>query len=161
MKEKGFTLIELLVVMAIMAILASAAMPLSRMTVKRSREIELRANLRTLRTAIDEFKADCENKKLSTFEGYCKTEQNNYPESLEQLTEPLKMSGAVDKTRKYLRRVPRDPMTELDSPDNPNNWGLRSYSDEPDSTQWGGGNVFDVYSKSEKTALDGSKYSTW
>jgi general secretion pathway protein G len=161
MREKGFTLIELLVVIAIMAILASAAMPLSRMTVKRAREIELRANLRTLRTAIDEFKADCESKKLSTFEGYCKTEQNNYPESLEQLTEPLKMSGALNKTRKYLRRIPRDPMTELDSPGNPNNWGLRSYSDDPDSTQWGGGDVFDVYSKNDKTALDGSKYSTW
>ena len=161
MREQGFTLIELLVVIAIMAILASAAMPLSRMTVKRAREIELRASLRTLRTAIDEFKADCENKKLSTFEGYCKVEQNNYPESLEQLTEPLKMSGAVDKTRKYLRRVPRDPMTDVDTPGNPNNWGLRSYSDEPDSTQWGGGDVFDVYSKSDKTALDGSKYSTW
>ncbi len=161
MREKGFTLIELLVVIAIMAILASAAMPLSRMTVKRAREIELRANLRTLRTAIDAFKDDCENKKLSTFEGYCKTEQNNYPDSLEQLTEPLKMSGAVDKTRKYLRRIPRDPMTELDSPGNPNNWGLRSYSDDPDSTQWGGDDVFDVYSKSDKTALDGSKYSTW
>ena len=71
------------------------------------------------------------------------------------------MSGALNKTRKYLRRVPRDPMAELDSPGNPNNWGLRSYSDEPDSTQWGGGNVFDVYSKSDKTALDGSKYNTW
>lgn len=161
MREKGFTLIELLVVITIMAILASAAMPLSRMTVKRAREIELRSNLRALRTAIDEFKSDCENKKLSTFEGYCKAEQNNYPESLEQLTEPLKMSGALNKTRKYLRRVPRDPMSDLDSSSNPNNWGLRSYSDEPDSTQWGGGDVFDVYSKSDKTALDGSKYNTW
>ncbi len=161
MKEKAFTLIELLVVIAIMAILASAAMPLSRMTVKRAREIELRNNLRILRTAIDEFKADCENKKLSPVEGYCKTEQNNYPESLEQLTEPLKMSDAPDKTRKYLRRIPRDPMTELDSSGNPNNWRLRSYSDEPDSADWGGGNVFDVYSKSDKTALDGSKYNTW
>jgi len=161
MKGKGFTLIELLVVITIMAILASAAMPLSRMTVKRAKEIELRSNLRTLRTAIDEFKSDCENKKLSTIDGYCKTEQNNYPESLEQLTEPLNMSGTLNKTRKYLRRLPRDPMTELDSPGNPNNWGLRSYGDEPDSTQWGGGNVFDVYSKSDKTALDGSKYNTW
>lgn len=161
MRGKGFTLIELLVVITIMAILASAAMPLSRMTVKRAKEIELRSNLRTLRTAIDEFKSDCENKKLSTIDGYCKTEQNNYPESLEQLTEPLNMSGTLNKTRKYLRRLPRDPMTELDSPGNPNNWGLRSYGDEPDSTQWGGGNVFDVYSKSDKTALDGSKYNTW
>jgi general secretion pathway protein G len=77
------------------------------------------------------------------------------------LTEPLKLTGAVDKTKKYLRRVPRDPMTALDSPGNPNNWGLRSYGDPPDSTQWGGGNVFDVYSKSEAVSLDGSKYTTW
>jgi general secretion pathway protein G len=159
--QKGVTLIELLVVIAIMAILASAAMPLSRMTVKRAKEIELRGDLRILRKAIDDFKADCENKKLSTIEGYCKADQNNYPESLEQLTQPLKLAGAEDKTKKYLRRIPRDPMTELDSAGNPNNWGLRSYEDEPDSTQWGGGDVFDVYSKSDKTALDGSKYSTW
>jgi general secretion pathway protein G len=157
----GITLIELLVVIAIVGILATAAMPLSRMTVKRTKEIELHANLRVLRKAIDEFKADCENKKLSAIEGYCKTERNNYPESLEQLTEPLKMSGAVDKTRKYLRRIPRDPMTDLDSPGKTNNWGLRSYSDAPDSTQWGGDNVYDVYSKSDKEALDGSRYSTW
>src|SRR5512143_4327271 len=160
-RRKGITLVELLVVISIVAVLATAAMPLSRMTMQRTKEIELRQNLRVLRTAIDEFKKDCENKKLSSLEGYCKSDQNNYPESLEQLTEPLKMSGAVDKTIKYLRRIPRDPMTELESPDNPNNWGLRSYSDPPDSTSWGGGNVYDVYSRSDKTALDGSKYSTW
>jgi len=159
--SRGITLIELLVVISIVAILATAALPLSRMTMMRTKEIELRSNIRTLRTAIDAFKNDCENKKLSTVEGYCKSDQNNYPESLEQLTEPLKMSGAVDKTIKYLRRIPRDPMTELDSPGNPNNWGLRSYSDSPDSTSWGGGNVYDVYSKSDKTGLDGSMYSTW
>jgi len=160
-RRDGITLIELLVVIAIVGILAAAAMPLSRMTVTRAKEIELRRNLRVLRTAIDDFKKDCDGKKLSTIEGYCKSEQNNYPKTLEQLTEPLKLSGAVDKTKKYLRRVPRDPMTPLESPDNPNNWGLRSYSDEPDSSQWGEGNVFDVYSKSEAVSLEGSKYNTW
>jgi general secretion pathway protein G len=159
--RKGFTLIEVLVVIAIISILAAAAMPLSRMTVKRAKETELRQNLRTLRSAIDAFKADCEANKLSKVDGYCTTERNNYPETLEVLTEPLKLAGAVDKTKKYLRRIPRDPMTPLDSADNPNNWGLRSYADEPDSTQWGGGNVFDVYSKSEAVALDGSQYITW
>jgi general secretion pathway protein G len=165
-KENGFTLIELLVVIAIVSILAAAAMPLSRMTVKRVKEMELRQNLRILRTAIDEFRRDCApagttatTTKLS--QDYCKADQNYYPESLEQLTEPLKLAGALDKTKKYLRRIPRDPMMTLDSPDNPNNWGLRSYGDEPDSSQWGGGNVFDVYSKSDTVALDGSKYSTW
>lgn len=159
--QKGITLIELLVVIAILGILATAAMPLGRMTVQRAKELELRRNLRILRTAIDEFKNDCVNKKLSVLEGYCKSEQDNYPETLEQLTEPLKLAGAVDKTIKYLRRVPRDPMTPLESPDKPNNWGLRSYSDPPDSTQWGEGNVYDIFSKSEAISLDGSKYNTW
>jgi len=159
--NKGITLIELLVVIAIVGILASAAMPFSRMAVQRTKEIELRGDLRMLRTAIDEFKRDCDNKKLSTLEGYCKPEQYNYPESLEQLTEPLKLAGASDTIKKYIRRLPRDPMSALESPDKTNNWGLRSYGDPPDSTDWGGGNVFDVYSKSEKVALDGSKYNTW
>ena len=88
--QKGITLIELLVVIAIVGILASAAMPFSRMAVQRTKEIELRGDLRLLRTAIDEFKKDCELKRLSTLEGYCKPEQYNYPETLEQLTEPLK-----------------------------------------------------------------------
>jgi general secretion pathway protein G len=160
-RQTGVTLIELLVVIAIMSILAVAAMPLSRMTVKRAREIELRGSLRTLRSAIDSFKRDCDAKLLSTVEGYCKTDQNNYPESLDQLTMPLKLNGPLDKTKKYLRRIPRDPMTDLDSPDNSNNWGMRSYEDSADSSQWGGGNVFDVFSKSERVALDGSKYNTW
>lgn len=153
------TLIELLVVISIMGILASAAMPLSRATLKRTREIELRSALRTLRAAIDAFHKDCLEKKLST--DYCKSEQDYYPESLEQLTQPLKLAGAVDKTRKYLRRVPRDPMRDATSSDTSDIWGLRSYGDAPDSTSWGGGNVFDVYSKSDRLALDATPYSTW
>jgi general secretion pathway protein G len=159
---RGVTFIELLVVIVIVGILASAAMPLSRMTVKRTREMELRSDLRTLRTAIDAFRKDClpgGPVKLSS--DYCKADQDYYPESLELLTQPLKLANAVDKTKKYLRRIPRDPMMPLSSPDNPNNWGLRSYKDEPDSTSWGGDNVFDVYSQSEAIALDGSKYNTW
>ncbi len=174
---EGLTLIELLVVIAILAILASAAMPLSRMTVKRAKEMELRNNLRIIRTAIDAFHADCVpaavpgtapgaapasgpgQGKLSS--DYCKSDQDYYPESLELLTQPLKLAGSVDKTKKYLRQIPRDPMMPLDTPGNSNNWGLRSYQDEPDSTQWGGDDVFDVYSKSDAVALDGSKYSTW
>jgi general secretion pathway protein G len=159
--QKGITLIELLVVIAIVGILAAAAMPLSRMTVKRVKEIELRSSLRTLRTAIDAFKKDCTEKKLSSMEGYCKSDQDYYPETLEQLTEPLKLTGAIDKTKKYLRRIPRDPMTALEEPDDPNNWGLRSYRDEPDSDQWSGDNVYDIYSKSEAISIDGSKYNTW
>jgi general secretion pathway protein G len=162
MKAKGFTLIEILVVIAIISILAAAVMPLTRMTVKRAKEMELRNNLRVLRSAIDAFKKDCDEKKLSSVEGYCNSsDRNNYPESLEKLIELLKLSGAVDKTKRYLRRIPRDPLMPLDSPENPNNWGLRSYGDEPDSRSWGGDNVYDVYSKSEAVSLDGSKYNTW
>jgi general secretion pathway protein G len=161
-QQQGLTLIELLVVIAIVGILAAAAMPLSRMTVKRTREIELRGNLRVLRTAIDAFRRDClpgGPVKLSS--DYCKADEDYYPESLELLTQPLKLAGAVDKTKKYLRRIPKDPMMPSESPDEPNNWGLRSYRDEPDSQDWGGGNVFDVYSKSDAVAIDGSSYSTW
>ena len=159
--QKGVTLIEMLVVVAIVGILASALMPLSRMTVKRTKEIVLRSNLRVLRKAIDDFKWDCDNKKLSTLDAYCQSDQNNYPATLELLTEPVKMAGAVDKTKKYLRRIPRDTMMPPESPDSRTTWGLRSYSDPPDSTEWGGGNVYDVYSKSDGISLDGSKYNTW
>ncbi len=161
MDKRGLTLIEMLVVIAIVSILAAAVMPLSRMTVKRVKEIELRSGLRTIRSAIDAFRKDCEPtaKKLST--DYCKADQDYYPESLEQLTQPLKLAGTGDKTRKYLRRIPRDPMMTSSYDGDANGWGLRSYSDPPDSTQWGGGNVYDVYSKSEAVALDGTKYSTW
>jgi len=161
MDKRGLTLVEMLVVIAIVSILAAAVMPLSRMTVKRVKEIELRSGLRTIRSAIDAFRKDCEPtaKKLST--DYCKADQDYYPESLEQLTQPLKVAGPGDKTRKYLRRIPRDPMMPSDYDGDANGWGLRSYSDAPDSTQWGGGNVYDVYSKSEAVALDGTKYSTW
>ena len=113
--QKGITLIELLVVIAIVGILASAAMPFSRVAVQRTKEIELRGNLRLLRTAIDEFKKDCDLKKLSQLEGYCKPEQYNYPETLEQLTEPLKLTGAASTVKRYLRRIPRDPMTTLEA----------------------------------------------
>jgi general secretion pathway protein G len=161
MDKRGLTLVEMLVVIAIVSILAAAVMPLSRMTVKRVKEIELRSGLRTIRSAIDAFRKDCEPtaKKLST--DYCKADQDYYPESLEQLTQPLKLAGPGDKTRKYLRRIPRDPMMTSSYGGDANGWGLRSYSDAPDSTQWGGGNVYDVYSKSEAVALDGTKYSTW
>ena len=160
-RRSGLTLIELIVVIAIVGILAGAVMPLSRMTVKRVKEAELRSSLRVLRKAIDDFKTDCDAKKLSTLEGYCKTDLGNYPENLDRLIEPIKMAGATDMTKKYLRRIPRDPMTPLDSSDNTNNWGMRSSFDDPDSTQWGGENVFDVYSKSDGIALDDSRYSTW
>jgi len=151
----------MLVVIVIISILAAAVMPLSRMTVRRVKETELRSALRTLRAAIDAFRKDCEPvaKKLST--DYCKTDQDYYPESLEQLIQPLKLAGVGEKTKKYLRRIPRDPMMPPDYDGDANGWGLRSFSDPPDSTQWGRGNVFDVYSKSDGVSSDGTKYNTW
>ncbi len=157
LEYRGLTLIELLVVIAIISILATAVMPLSRMTMVRMKETELRSGLRVLRSAIDAFNKDCVTKKLSS--DYCS--KDGYPESLELLTEPLNLAGAVDKTKKYLRRIPRDPFTPLEASDNLNNWGLRSYSDPPDSSQWGGENVYDMYSKNEGESLDGTKYSSW
>jgi general secretion pathway protein G len=157
LKDRGLTLIELLVVIAIISILATAVLPLSRMTMIRIKETELRNDLRVMRSVIDAFNKDCVAKKLSS--DYCS--KDGYPESLELLTQPLTLTGTGDKTRKYLRRIPRDPFTPLDAPDKLNNWGLRSYSDAPDSTQWGGENVYDVHSKSESVSLDGTKYSSW
>jgi general secretion pathway protein G len=156
-EDRGLTLIELLVVIAIISILATAVMPLSRMTVKRIKETELRNNLRVIRSVIDAFNRDCIAKRLST--DYCS--KDGYPESLEILAQPLTLAGSGEKTKKYLRRIPRDPFTPFEATDKPNNWGLRSYSDPPDSTQWGGENVYDVYSKSESVSLDGTKYNSW
>jgi len=178
MKEEGITLIELIVVIAIVGILASAVLPLSRMTVRRVQEMELRSSLRVIRTAIDAFHRDCLpatagpalvpvpgraaalTAPLKLSSEYCKADQDYYPESLELLTQPLSLANSADKTRKYLRRIPQDPMTPTVS-DPSGNWGLRSYQDAPDSRDWGGGNVFDVYSKSEAVAIDGTKYNTW
>jgi general secretion pathway protein G len=156
-EDRGITLIELLVVIAIISILATAVMPLSRMTMIRIKETELRSGLRVLRSAIDAFNKDCVAKKLSS--DYCS--KDGYPETLELLSQPLKLAGAGEKTKKYLRRIPRDPFTPLEATDKQDNWGLRSYSDAPDSTQWGGENVYDVYSKSDAVSLDGTKYSSW
>ena len=160
-RRKGMTLIELLVVIAIVSILAAAVMPLSRMTVRRVKETELRSALRTIRTAIDAFNRDCVTTDVKRKLAADNCTKDNWPETLEVLTEPLKLAGTGDKTRKYLRRIPSDPFTTLDAADKPNNWGLRSYNDQPNSTQWGGENVYDVYSKSDGVALDGTKYSTW
>lgn len=148
--SRGVTLIELMVTMVIMGILASAVMPLSRITYKRSKEIELRQNLRIIREAIDEYKRLVDENKISK-----QALASGYPESLELLVTGVQLQGPVPVKQKFLRRIPKDPMTE------DGEWGLRSYSDEPDSDIWGGQDVYDVYSKSEETALDGSLYRDW
>ena len=152
--EEGFTFVELLVVCTILLILAAAVMPLARVTVQRQREAELRRALREVRTAIDKFKDAADAGIIAPSEIQAGSE--NYPPSLETLVNGVtKNNDATGVKLKFLRRVPFDPMTKS------NEWGMRSYSDRPDSTSWGGSNVFDIYTKSDGKALDGSKYKEW
>ena len=172
--QKGFTLIEMIVTFTILAILASVAIPLAKTAVKREKEIELRRNLRVIRDAIDAYKKLADENRIE-FED--KTE--GYPPDLETLVEGVEVSGGEQtvselaggsrrsrtqqtrnrnedtKIMKFLRRIPKDPMT------NSFDWGLRSYQDDQDSENWGGENVYDIYTKSLGIGLDGTKYKEW
>ena len=151
---RGFTFIELLVVTTILLILASAVMPLARVTVQRTREAELRRALREMRTAIDKYKDAVDNGLIGSVD--VKAGSEGYPPDLETLVEGVGVANdATGRKLKFLRRVPIDPITQTAD------WGLRAYADKPDSTTWGGSNVYDVYSKSEGKALDGTKYRDW
>ena len=153
-REGGYTFIELVIVTSILLILASAVMPLAQVTSQRQREAELRRSLRELRTAIDKFKDAADGMQIPPTE--LKAGSENYPPDLATLVEGVNATGdASGRKLKFLRRVPIDPMT------NSAEWGLRSYQDRPDSTSWGGQNVFDVYTTSDGTGLDGTKYSDW
>ena len=150
----GYTFVELLVVAALVSILASAALPLARVTVQRQREIELRRALREMRTAIDHYKDAADGGMIANTE--LKLGNEGYPTDLDVLVEGIRAAGdANDRKLKFLRRVPVDPLMGN------NEWGRRSYQDKPDSKSWGGQNVYDVYSLSEGTALDGTKYRDW
>jgi general secretion pathway protein G len=153
--EAGYTFIELMIVAAILVILASVAIPLIQVTAQRQREVELRRELRQLRDAIDRFKDAVDSGAIAQTE--LKPDNEGYPPDLDTLVEGVPAAGDATgrKIRFGLRRIPIDPMT------NNMDWGLRSYQDKPDSTSWGRQNVFDVYSKSEATALDGTKYKDW
>jgi general secretion pathway protein G len=148
--RRGFTLIELVVTVMIISILVGVATPLVRNSIKREKEFELRAALREIRTAIDKYKDASDRGFIMV-----KLDTEGYPENLQILVDGVQMVGAVDKKLKFLRRIPIDPMT------NSAEWGQRSYQDDPKSNSWGGQNVFDVYTKSEGTALDGTKYKDW
>lgn len=152
MRTKGFTLIEMIIVIVIIAVLAAVAVPMVETSVKREKEIELRRNLRILRTALDDYKLFVEENKIKKDK-----ETYNYPEELEELVEGLeyKDKDGEEKIKKFLRRIPFDPMTNSDE------WGLRSYQDDRDDSSWGGENVWDVYTKSERKALDGTYYKEW
>ncbi len=151
---RGFTFIELLVVTTILLILASAIMPLARVTVQRQREVELRRYLREMRVAIDKFKDAADAGVIGAFD--LKAGAEGYPPDLETLVEGVSKVNDQSGTKlKFLRKIPIDPMTHSAE------WGLRSYQDKPDASAWGGQNVFDVYTKSTGTALDGTKYRDW
>ena len=148
--SRGFTLTELLVVCAVLSILAGVTFPTVKYTRKRMKEIELHAQLREMRAAIDEFKRYSDAGFLPIEFG-----TDGYPKDLETLVEGVDVVGQIDKKARFLRRIPIDPMLGEDK------WGLRSYQDDPDATSWGGENVYDVYSLAEGTGLNGIPYSKW
>ncbi len=147
--ERGFTLAEMVMVAALIALLATIVLPVAKYSVKRQKEAELRLDLRLMRNAIDEYKRLSDQGMIPV-----KVGSEGYPENLEVLVEGVQVVGK-DVKRKFLRRIPRDPMT------GDTEWGLRSYQDEPDSDMWGRQNVYDVYSKSDGTGLNGIKYKDW
>jgi len=146
--EAGMTLLELIIACSILMILSTAAMPLVRITIVRSREAELRRDLREMRNAIDHYKDMADTAAFQT-----EVTSNGYPPDLDTLVKGVVIAG--NKRVRFLRRIPVDPMTGQAD------WGMRSIQDDPDTTSWGGGNVFDVFSKSQGTALDGTKYAEW
>jgi len=145
--EEGVTLIELIIVVTILAVLATAAVPAVKFQVKRTKEKELRRDLWEMRDAIDKYKDVADLGLIQT-----KADSNNYPPDLQTLVDGVDVK---DKKMRFLREIPTDPMTGT------KDWGMRSNQDEPDSDSFGGQNVYDVYTKSQGTALDGSKYNTW
>jgi general secretion pathway protein G len=150
----GYSFVELLVVTTIILILASAVQPLARVTVQRQKEVELRRVLREMRDAIDQFKDAADLGNIPPTE--LKPDSEGYPASLETLVEGVPAANDASGRRlRFLRRVPIDPMTGTTE------WGLRSYQDKPDATRWGGQNVYDVFSTSTGTALNGTQYIEW
>lgn len=145
--ERGFTLIELIVAITIIAVLVGAAVPIMRVRVRREREVVLRRDLWEMRDAIDRYKAAADKGAFRTKAG-----SENYPPDLQTLVDGVDVNG---KKLRFLRRIPQDPMTSG------TDWGERSVQDEPTSDTWGGQDVFDVYSKSNGTALDGTQYKDW
>jgi general secretion pathway protein G len=144
---RGFTLLELIIATTILLILSTMAVPMARFTIKREKERRLRADLWEMRDAIDRYKMDADRNAFQT-----KVDSQGYPPDLETLMKGVDVQG---KKIRYLRKIPIDPMTGTTE------WGLRSMQDDPDSDSWGGQSVFDVYTKSQDEALDGTKYKDW
>ena len=148
--SRGYSLTELVMVVACILILTAAIVPVTRLGVQRQREMELREALRSMRGAIDDFKRLSDQGLIPVDIG-----TEGYPKSLEALVEGVDLVGQLKKKRRFLRKIPVDPMTQKAE------WGLRSYQDEPDSRSWGRQNVYDVYSLSDGTSLDKTKYKDW
>jgi general secretion pathway protein G len=159
LRNDGLSLVELVITLVILSVLASLILPSAQMSAKRMKEIELRRDLRIIRTALDDYKkaydkAIEEKKILSSLN------KSGYPETLQELVEGTDFGGAVSTKKKFLRKIPSDPFDPPKPGEEPK-WGLRSYADSPDSSTWGGEDVYDVYSLSEDTAIDGTKYKDW
>lgn len=153
-RQSGYTFVELVVVGTILLILASAILPLAKVTIQRQREVELRRTLRELRVAIDRYKDAADQGLIGSTD--LKAGAEGYPPDLETLVEGVRVANdASGRKLKFLRRIPIDPMTKS------NEWGMRSYQDDTEATSWGGQNVFDVFTKSTGTGLDGTKYKDW
>ncbi len=150
-RRNGFTLLELVVTATVLMILASVTIPLVRNGLKREKEIELRRDLREMRQAIDAYKLAAEQQKIKA----PAPEANFYPESLEMLVEGVPAAGTIDRKVRFLRRIPVDPFTGKAE------WGLRNSNDDANSTSWGGGHVYDVYSLAPGTGMNGIPYHEW
>lgn len=148
--QSGMTLLELIIACAILLILSAAALPIAKFTVIRRKESDLHRDLREMRDAIDRYKDAADRNQIRVELG-----SEGYPPDLETLVKGVQLGAANDKKIRFLRKIPVDPMTGQAE------WGLRAVQDDPDSTSWGGKNIFDVYSKSQATAQDGTKYSDW
>jgi general secretion pathway protein G len=148
--EAGMTLLELIIACSILVVLSSAALPVARFSILHRKEEELHRDLREMRDAIDRYK-DLADRNLIRVE----LGSEGYPPDLETLVNGVKLGAGADRKIRFLRKIPVDPLTGHAE------WGLRAVQDDPDSTSWGGKNVFDVYSKSQATASDGTRYADW
>jgi general secretion pathway protein G len=149
-RPRGLSLVELVIVCACILILTAMIVPVTRFGIVRQKEMELREALRSTRSAIDDFKRQSDQGLIPV-----ELDTEGYPKTLDKLVEGVDLVGQVKKKKRFLRKIPVDPMTGKAE------WGLRSYQDEPDTRSWGRQNVYDLYSLSELTALDKTKYKDW
>ncbi|MCG7961183.1 MAG: prepilin-type N-terminal cleavage/methylation domain-containing protein [Candidatus Thiodiazotropha taylori] len=155
---QGVTLIELLIVLVLLSVITAVAIPQAEVMVRRNSEFELRSSLRSIRTAIDQFHSDWRDGKIARDEEY--VSEDGYPVNLEVLVNGVPTTSAKGGDRYYLRRIPKDPFVNTNKFGR-SQWVLRSYQDPPDSSSWGGQDVYDVRTASEKVAIDGTQYNTW